>query len=117
MRSGLTGNPHPDTERLARHFLNAACAKSTVYDCLESYRYALDKVHRDSKGPLSKVEFSRGEERVLAAMNEGMNNSEIACALNLSKYTVKVHLNRIFKKTGVTSRTQLIALKPFRETS
>ncbi|MEH6651522.1 MAG: LuxR C-terminal-related transcriptional regulator [Motiliproteus sp.] len=117
MRSGLSGNLDPDTERLASHMLNAACAKSTVYDCLDSYRFALDLAQRDARGPLSWIEFSRGEGRVLAALNKGMSNGEIALSLNLSKYTVKVHVSRIFKKVGVTSRMQLVALKPFREAS
>jgi DNA-binding CsgD family transcriptional regulator len=41
---------------------------------------------------------------------QGMDNREIARGLVLSEKTVKNHINRIFAKLGVKSRSQAIVL-------
>jgi len=53
-------------------------------------------------GPLTRRE---GEVAQLVAA--GLGNQEIADRLVLSKRTVDSHLNHIFKKLGLSSRTQL----------
>jgi LuxR family transcriptional regulator, positive regulator of biofilm formation len=50
------------------------------------------------------------EKEVIDYVCQGYSNNEIADALNLSKHTVKAHLNRIFKKLNVTGRRKLISL-------
>ena len=40
----------------------------------------------------------------------GMSNPQISEHLNISNYTVKRHMNNIFKKTNVKSRFELIRL-------
>ena len=39
-------------------------------------------------------------------MVKGKSNRDIASLLGLSEGTVKIHLSRIFKRLGVSSRTQ-----------
>jgi DNA-binding CsgD family transcriptional regulator len=39
----------------------------------------------------------------------GMSNAEIAGALYITESTVKFHVGNIFKKTGLASRSELIA--------
>jgi DNA-binding CsgD family transcriptional regulator len=39
----------------------------------------------------------------------GRTNLEIAAALGISPFTVKNHVQRIFRKVGVTNRTQAAA--------
>src|SRR5438477_8052873 len=46
------------------------------------------------------------ENDILALLSEGHSNREIAQALFLSEKTVKAHLAAIFRKLGVTNRTQ-----------
>jgi DNA-binding NarL/FixJ family response regulator len=46
------------------------------------------------------------EHDILALLSEGRSNREIAQALFLSEKTVKAHLAAIFRKLGVTNRTQ-----------
>jgi DNA-binding NarL/FixJ family response regulator len=46
------------------------------------------------------------ELEILALVAEGATNGEVARRLWISEQTVKFHLNSIFKKLGVTSRTQ-----------
>jgi len=54
--------------------------------------------------PLSKREIE-----IVGCVCKGASNKEIASSLALSEQTVKVHLNRIFRKVNVTSRAKLIA--------
>lgn len=49
------------------------------------------------------------ESDVLVAVIRGHRNAEIAKTLNLSEYTVKGHLKRIFQKLGVRSRSGAVA--------
>jgi len=60
-----------------------------------------------------KASLTEREKEVLDLVAEGMLNREIAKKLFLSEKTVKNHLNTIFKKIGVTNRTNaaLYAIK------
>jgi transcriptional regulator EpsA len=51
-------------------------------------------------------ELSAREEEILDWLCEGKTNVEIAATLKISPYTVKNHVQRIFRKIGVTSRMQ-----------
>ena len=60
---------------------------------------------RDSDS--SKIEsLTRRELEVLKMLSYGTYNKEIAEHLNISERTVKTHVSNIFKKIGVTDRTQ-----------
>ena len=50
------------------------------------------------------------EKEVLTLVAKGANNKDIAEKLVLREVTVKSHLNSIFKKLSVTSRTQAVLL-------
>ena len=50
------------------------------------------------------------EKEVLALAAKGASNKDIAEKLVLREVTVKSHLNSIFKKLNVTSRTQAVLL-------
>jgi DNA-binding CsgD family transcriptional regulator len=48
-------------------------------------------------------------EKVIVKLGcEGLTNKEIAERLSISEQTVKAHINKIFKKTGVNNRQQLL---------
>lgn len=55
-----------------------------------------DKIH----------ELTKRELEVLTLLAVGMYNKEIAEKLNISERTVKNHISNLFKKLGVTDRTQ-----------
>ncbi len=59
-------------------------------------------------GTHRRGEFSltQREHDILALLSEGRSNRDIAQALFLSEKTVKAHLAAIFRKLGVTNRTQ-----------
>jgi NarL family two-component system response regulator LiaR len=50
------------------------------------------------------------EIEVLQAVACGMNSKEIGDLLSISPYTVQVHLRNVFKKLGVHSRAEAVAL-------
>ena len=61
-------------------------------------------------GPDALIEPLSGREtEVLALIAEGLSNGEIAQQLYIALGTVKRHINNIYGKMGVTSRTQAIA--------
>jgi len=69
-------------------------------------------------GPLRKVsddfarrfQISSREQEVIALLNEGLGNREIAQKLFVSVATVKTHVHNIYEKTGAKSRYELFRL-------
>jgi DNA-binding NarL/FixJ family response regulator len=57
--------------------------------------------------PSGEVRLTSREREIITLAAEGAANSAIATALGLSSRTVENHLARMYKKLGVTSRTQL----------
>jgi DNA-binding NarL/FixJ family response regulator len=55
------------------------------------------------------LDLSTREMEVLDALCRGRTNVQIAAALEISPFTVKNHVQRIFRKIGVTNRTQAAA--------
>ncbi len=52
--------------------------------------------------------LSKREAEVVEAVFQGLNNAAIAAKLGISLNTVKTHLQHIFKKLEVSSKTELI---------
>ena len=59
-----------------------------------------------SNGRRGEYNLTQREHDILALLAEGRANREIAGRLYLSEKTVKAHLAAIFRKLGVTNRTQ-----------
>ena len=57
-------------------------------------------------GRRNEYSLTQRENDILALLAEGRSNRDIAGALFLSEKTVKAHLAAIFRKLGVTNRTQ-----------
>jgi DNA-binding NarL/FixJ family response regulator len=57
-------------------------------------------------GRRSEYNLTQRENDILALLAEGRSNRQIAQSLFLSEKTVKAHLAAIFRKLGVTNRTQ-----------
>jgi DNA-binding CsgD family transcriptional regulator len=62
---------------------------------------------------MNNPQLTKRERQVLLLLTEGKSNQEIAAALKVSEGTIKFHVNGIFRKLGVSDRTQavLVALK------
>jgi DNA-binding NarL/FixJ family response regulator len=61
---------------------------------------------RDQNGRRGEFNLTQREHDILELLAEGQANREIAGRLYLSEKTVKAHLAAIFRKLGVTNRTQ-----------
>ena len=62
-------------------------------------------------GPSRQTEsLSPREIEVLRLMAEGLSNKNIAWRLSISEHTVKFHVNSIFSKLGVSTRTEAVML-------
>ncbi len=53
--------------------------------------------------------FSAREREVMSAVIEGLSNDEIGGRLGVSSRTVESHLRRLFERTSVSSRAELVA--------
>src|SRR3954465_8725932 len=58
----------------------------------------------DPEAPL----LTRRELDVLGALGEGLSNKAVARRLGISQHTVKFHLESLFRKLGLTSRTEAV---------
>lgn len=52
--------------------------------------------------------LSKRQKQLIAMLDGGLSNREIADQLGISEHTVKVHLWRLFRRLGVKSRTQTL---------
>ena len=50
-------------------------------------------------------QLTEQEIQVLRLVAQGLTNKQIACKLGIKERTVEYHLNEIFQRLGVTSRT------------
>lgn len=67
--------------------------------------------HAESLANLHQEDdFSKREREIIVLVSRGSKNREIADLLNISEQTVKTHISRIFRKTGINSRSQLVPL-------
>jgi DNA-binding CsgD family transcriptional regulator len=95
---------HPVFERIARAVIEGSVA---VYRVVLFNKAAHGGTvlpwHQDAG---SEYSLTQREHDILALLAEGRSNREIAGRLYLSEKTVKAHLAAIFRKLGVTNRTQ-----------
>lgn len=52
--------------------------------------------------------LSNREQAVLDLLQQGISNKEIALALGISPRTVQKHLQRVYRRLGVATRTEAI---------
>lgn len=76
---------------------------ATMTPLLKEQKY-LKNLHKEARS--KEKLLSTREIEVLCALAEGLYNKEIASKLQISEKTVKNHVSNIFKKIGVSDRTQ-----------
>ena len=68
-------------------------------------RFSIDKPSRTLR---SNDLLTKREAEIVELVCQGLRNRDIAARCDLAEGTVKIHLNSIFRKLGVTSRSELI---------
>jgi DNA-binding CsgD family transcriptional regulator len=59
--------------------------------------------------PETVLSLTPHEWRIATMVSEGMRNSEVGAQLYISPRTVEYHLSKVFRKLGLSSRTELAA--------
>lgn len=67
------------------------------------------RVPAQRQPPPEFAALSKREWQVARLVAEGLRNKQIAARLHISLATVKDHVHRILEKTGLSSRTEVIA--------
>ncbi len=98
----------------ADQFVKAAGAVMRNERWLRRSVYELYLSHiRSSSGNRSSgtsTRLTRREQQIAFQASFGISNREIASKLYISEATVKLHLNKIYRKLGIKNRTQLSRL-------
>ncbi len=63
----------------------------------------------DGRWPGSRLGLTARESETLAMLATGLQNRDIAKAMFVSENTVRTHLKAVFRKLGVTNRSQAVA--------
>lgn len=87
----------------------AAVAAAAVREHAEHERARRDLAERQRHAK-SRFGLTRREQEVLAQLAQGLSNAAIAHRLVLTEKTVKNHLQHIFAKLGVSSRTEAVVV-------
>jgi DNA-binding NarL/FixJ family response regulator len=90
----------------------SAAEVSSVADVIISARdaaIATRATSRDDDDTPAGVLLSNRERQVLGLLADGLGNKQIAARLGISTNTVKTHLELLFDKLGVSSRTEAVA--------
>jgi len=99
----VMSNSSPD------HLLKAirGVAKGEVWVDKHTVKDLLQGINALNSGRTSVL--SDREKDVVALIGQGFRNKEVAQRLKISEPTVKSHLNRIFRKLNVRTRSELVA--------
>jgi two-component system nitrate/nitrite response regulator NarL len=98
-----------DADYLVRAIERAAAGESVLAESMAGKLVAQLQKQRQAKAPAPPSELDRltpREREILACLARGESNKLIARVLDLVESTVKIHVQNILKKLGLSSRVQ-----------
>lgn len=81
----------------------------TLSAALERVRRAEERRGRIPDMTIARLQLTPTERKIVSLLCEGLTNPQIAQRLTVSARTVQGHLLKVFRKLGVSSRTELVA--------
>lgn len=88
-----------------------ACAGWVIYPAFDYTRFLCGPAGtRQSYGEQPEPMFTRRQEQVLALLERGATNKEIAIELGLRERTVKAHVKALMRRLNASNRTQVVAI-------
>ncbi|MBB4930142.1 DNA-binding NarL/FixJ family response regulator [Lipingzhangella halophila] len=111
--SGYLVHGHFSAEELGRalhdvmHGTGAPLSPVAASVTLQDMRSSPDP--GDTRTDRRELDLTDREEEIMAVVARGLGNRAVAAELFLTEKTVKNHINRIFRKLGVSSRAAAIA--------
>ena len=107
LEAGAIGYLYKDVsaDELAQAIYAAATGQATLSS--EAVQYLVQNANQQ---PLPGHDLTEREREVLSLMIAGLNNTQIAGKLTVSRSTIKTHVSNILSKLGVTSRTEAVTL-------
>jgi DNA-binding NarL/FixJ family response regulator len=110
LRAGARGYCNRLASASAGGAVLATVADGEIWAGRQVTEYLLSRAQSSSEGEAAGARFeglTTRESEIAAQVAAGHSNKVIAAENGISERTVKVHLNNIFRKTGVRNRTQL----------
>jgi len=98
-----------DADYLVRAIERAAAGESVLAESMAGKLVAELQKQREPKAPVPPSELDKltpREREILACLARGESNKLIARVLDLAESTVKIHVQNILKKLGLSSRVQ-----------
>jgi len=80
-----------------------AVLSTTLFHWIERHKPAIPSLHLKNR-----LGLSRREQQLVALIQQGLTNKEMASRLNLSEQTVKNHVHRMLRKLGATDRLSIV---------
>jgi DNA-binding NarL/FixJ family response regulator len=88
-----------------------ACAGWTIYPAFDYPRLLYGAARaREIYTPQAEPLFTRRQSQVLALLEKGATNKEIAIELGLRERTVKAHVKELMRRLNASNRTQVVAI-------
>ncbi len=103
-------------------YVPKSCSPQTIYQAIhtmldgnrwvpEAYRNSLTPVDSEEKDLAAKIATLTPQQyRVLCFLREGWLNKQIGYELGVTEATIKAHITAIFRKLGITNRTQAVIM-------
>ena len=73
-------------------------------------RIANDAMRPEANATMALNDLTQREQEITSRISKGLSNKEIAKQCGITERTVKAHLTKIFKKSGVSDRVSLAIL-------
>ena len=100
-------------ERGARGIVHKDTALEDIVDCIRIVAQGRSWLSPTTAATMaeyrSRTPLTSREHEIVVLVSEGLSNKEIGRRLNISESTVKIHLNKVYGKTGISNRTLLAA--------